>query len=187
MSNAERRASREEITRAAVDHHARLHRTATRILGCRDAAHDAVQEALIALWLDPPERGPEHAWLVRTVVHRSLHQRRTGQRRRHWEHEAASEHAKNCELCEPANVAEAREACRVADEALSSLPEVYRQVWLRREIDGWAYERIGQHLGIPVGTVRSRLNRAKAALRAYVVAHNAHELSGLPLAPELLA
>jgi RNA polymerase sigma-70 factor (ECF subfamily) len=186
MSNAERRASGEEIARAAAQHHARLHHAAARILGCGDAARDAVQEALIALWLNPPERAPEHAWLVRTVVHRSLHQRRTSNRRRRWEHEAANEHTDDCPLCDPENELQTREACRLADEALNSLPESYRIAWLRREIDGWDYERIAQHMAVPVGTVRSRLNRAKAALRAYMVTRSAHEQSGLPFTSELL-
>ena len=136
MSNAERRASGEEIARAAAQHRAPLHHAAARILGCADAARDAVQEALIALWLHPPERAPEDAWLVRTVVHRSLHQRRTSNRRRRWEHEAANEHTDHCPLCDLENELQTREACRLADEALSSLPDSYRSAWLRREVDG---------------------------------------------------
>lgn len=187
MSNAERRASGEEVARAAARHCVRLHHAAARILGCGDAARDAVQEALIALWLHPPERAPEDAWLVRTVVHRSLHQRRTNNRRRHWEHEAAYELTDHCPLCDPENELQTRQAFRLADEALSTLPESYRSVWLRCEVDGWDYERIAHDLAVPVGTVRSRLNRAKAALRAYIAARSVHEQSGLPLASDLLA
>ena len=58
---------------------------ARRLLGCTDLAWDAVQETLMALWLEsePPEslRG----WLLRTVKNRSLHHLRSGRRRQYHE------------------------------------------------------------------------------------------------------
>jgi DNA-directed RNA polymerase specialized sigma24 family protein len=77
-------------------HRSLLHGAAMRVLGCDDAARDAVQEALIAFWLHRPLVGREGAWLVRTVVHRSLHARRTERRRQRWEREAGSACADTC-------------------------------------------------------------------------------------------
>lgn len=173
MSEARNRAVPGGIEQAAAAYYASLHRTAARILGCPDAARDAVQEALIALWLDPPPHTPEYAWLVRTVVHRSLHHRRTGQRRKRWEREAADV-ADDCVLCDPERAAQAEEARALVDDALRVLPEPYRCALMRREIDGWDYEQIARSVGVPIGTVRSRLNRAKLAVRAYLSARQAN-------------
>lgn len=54
---------------------------------------------------------------------------------------------------------------RLLRAALAKLPEEYRAPLVLREIDGANYEQIAEILNVPVGTVRSRLHRARAALR----------------------
>ena len=49
-------------------------------------------------------------------------------------------------------------------EALAALPEEWRTCLLLREVDGFSYEEIAQIVECPVGTVRSRLARARAQL-----------------------
>jgi RNA polymerase sigma-70 factor (ECF subfamily) len=44
------------------------------------------------------------------------------------------------------------------------VPEKYRLALVLRDIEGMAYEELGQVLGIPGGTVRSRINRARGML-----------------------
>jgi RNA polymerase sigma-70 factor (ECF subfamily) len=51
------------------------------------------------------------------------------------------------------------------DRALGSLPEHYRAVVLLSDVEGCTYEEIAQALDIPIGTVRSRLARARSALQ----------------------
>jgi RNA polymerase sigma-70 factor (ECF subfamily) len=48
---------------------------------------------------------------------------------------------------------------------IQQLPEDHRQVILLREVEGMSYEEISQTLGIPRGTVESRIHRARASLR----------------------
>ena len=48
---------------------------------------------------------------------------------------------------------------------IQQLPEDHRQVVLLREVEGMSYEEIAQTLGIPRGTVESRIHRARAGLR----------------------
>jgi RNA polymerase sigma-70 factor (ECF subfamily) len=48
---------------------------------------------------------------------------------------------------------------------VSGLPETHREVVLMRFVDGLTLEEIGQALDIPLGTVKSRLHNALAALR----------------------
>ena len=49
--------------------------------------------------------------------------------------------------------------------ALASLPEAQQQAVVLRELRGMSYEEVAEALGVPVGTVRSRLNTARAHLR----------------------
>ncbi len=52
---------------------------------------------------------------------------------------------------------------------IAAVPEKYRLALVLRDIDGLAYEEIAQILGIPGGTVRSRINRARGMLRRKLV------------------
>jgi RNA polymerase sigma-70 factor (ECF subfamily) len=103
-------------------------------------------------------------------VHRSLHERRTQQRRRHWEGAAGAALVEGCPLCTPQRELEQREIGAVLDRALGALAEPYRAPFVLRELEGWDYTRIARSLAIPIGTVRSRLNRARTALRTHVEA-----------------
>jgi RNA polymerase sigma-70 factor (ECF subfamily) len=49
---------------------------------------------------------------------------------------------------------------------LEHLPDEYRTVTILSDIEGYTYEEIGDFLEIPIGTVRSRLHRARKILRS---------------------
>ena len=53
----------------------------------------------------------------------------------------------------------------VLDDTLEGLPPDQRRVLELRDLEGLDYREIADHLGVPIGTVRSRLNRARARLR----------------------
>jgi RNA polymerase sigma factor (sigma-70 family) len=53
----------------------------------------------------------------------------------------------------------------LAVEALGSLPPIYREVLVLREIEELGYRQIAEVVGIPIGTVMSRISRARAELR----------------------
>jgi RNA polymerase sigma-70 factor (ECF subfamily) len=154
-----------ELARAVAPHLARLRAVAERILGCQDDAHDAVQEVLVTLWRTPEMPQNLRAWLTRTVIHRALHARRTSERRRKWEELAGIEALRGCLLCDPEQEAEGRELRARLDAALRALSEEHLRVIELRALEGLDYEDIATRLGVPVGTVRSRLNRARFALR----------------------
>jgi len=65
----------------------------------------------------------------------------------------------------PAEKTERRENKEELAEALAHLSEDARTVLILREIEGMDYSEISETLGIPKGTVRSRLARAREALR----------------------
>ncbi len=56
------------------------------------------------------------------------------------------------------------DCCRQVQEALQQLPEEYRTILVLREIEGHCYETIAEILNLPIGTVRSRLHRARTQL-----------------------
>ncbi len=143
----------------------RLVETARRILGSDDLAWDAVQETLVSLWHQterPPHLLP---WLLHAVVHRSLHLARTSSRRRRHEGNAARGRSEGSRRDDPLRVAVDREWAERLRRALDRLPEDYRAVYELREREQLEYRAIARRLGVPVGTVRSRLNRCRAALR----------------------
>ena len=150
-------------------HLAAVQATARRILGDDDAASDAVQEALIALWQTGTV--PEHLrrWLLRAVVHRSLHARRSRVRRSHWE-ERGGAAVLPCALCDPERELEIRELLDCLDQALLAVSPDHRDILVLRDVEELDYREIADQLGVPVGTVRSRLNRARARVRASVAA-----------------
>lgn len=134
---------------------------------CRDeqAAEDIVQEAFVKLWQRPPD-GPEAVtptWLRRVVVNLSInHIRRTRRV------EALPEHSPDAALRidhRPEDRVEMDEHLLILREALATLPDEKRAILMMRVSEKMSYQEIAESLDVPVGTVMSRLNRARAALR----------------------
>lgn len=65
----------------------------------------------------------------------------------------------------PHEIAEANERTEALQAAIMSLPEFQRIMIVMYHVDGMAYEDIAETLHLPIGTVKSRLNRARLALR----------------------
>jgi len=141
-----------------------LQRLARQILRSHDAAEDAVQEALTSLWregrLPPNPKG----WLSRAVIHRSLHLNRSRKRRRCHEERACVFRRENDDDGNAARLIESKELGILIKESVSQLPEHLREVVRLRAVEQMDYRSIADLLKIPVGTVRSRLSRAREAL-----------------------
>lgn len=139
--------------------------TARRILGCSDLASDAVQETLILLWKRAETPPDLKGWLTRMTKLRALQMKRAlGRRSRN---EQAS-HDLDEPCCDPLHQllhGEIREGLR---RALAELPQAMREVVVLREFEGLDYAAIADAVRAPVGTVRSRLNRARRALSASI-------------------
>lgn len=126
-------------------------RIAYGILHNRADAEDAVQNAFIRIYRNLGKfRGAARfsSWLYRVVVNESLRFWRT---RRETSNETE-------EL--PTSDVDA-ERIMLVRRCLASLPEAYRAVLALRGIEDLAYEEIADILGVPVGTVRSRLHEAR--------------------------
>jgi RNA polymerase sigma-70 factor (ECF subfamily) len=64
----------------------------------------------------------------------------------------------------PDAILASKEIAQAVNEAMDALPEELRQAITLREIDGMSYDDIAQALDCPIGTVRSRIFRAREAI-----------------------
>jgi RNA polymerase sigma-70 factor (ECF subfamily) len=148
-----------ELARAAV---VRLDQTARLILRDPELARDAVQEGLIRAWRDLPKlRDPDRfdGWLYRLTVNSCIDQTRR-RRRRPIEVELTVTHG-------PAvsDMSGALADRDQVDEVLRHLDERTRAVVVLHYFLGMPLTEVAATLGIPVGTVKSRLHRALSEMR----------------------
>ena len=146
---------------------ARLDAAARLILRDPELARDAVQEALITAWRRMRGlRDPDafDAWLYRLLVNASLDLARR-RRRRVFEVELQP-------TDEPAvpDTTGAFADRTLLDEALAGLPPGHRAVVVLHYYVGMPLPEVAQSVGIPLGTAKSRLHYALAAMRATVAA-----------------
>jgi RNA polymerase sigma-70 factor (ECF subfamily) len=142
-----------------------LTRTSRRILGDDGLADDAIQETLMTFCSQGVRPENPQAWLLRAVTLRSLHLARTCRRRREREKRACIGRTEWSFRDDPARSLDHADLLRLLDESLSRLTDEYRTVFLLWAIEEMDYAGIAQTLQIPIGTVRSRLNRARVAIR----------------------
>jgi RNA polymerase sigma-70 factor, ECF subfamily len=147
------------------------------ILGTEQDAQDVVQEAFARAWKGFPKFRGEHprAWLL-TIVRNTAYT---------WIKKHASDEQRLVPFDE--------ESCSVAIEAapselgldrrnqqlrqaLNRLPAEFREVLVLFEMEGWSYKAIATTLGVPLGTVMSRLSRARRRLREEIAQSRDREI-----------
>lgn len=125
-----------------------------------DLVQDCMERALVKEHLYDPSR-PLRAWLY--AVLRNIHisgLRRSGRAR---VAKSVDELAPDEEAV--AGEQESQVAVRSIAEALDRLPDLHREVVLLIGLEDMSYREAAEIVGVPVGTVMSRLSRARAALR----------------------
>ena len=65
----------------------------------------------------------------------------------------------------PDIIAEQKELREIVNDAIAQLSEEHRTVIMLRELQGFSYEEISNIINCPQGTVKSRINRARSALK----------------------
>ena len=148
---------------------------AYRMCGNRDDAADLAQEALVRAYRAMGRfrlQSQFSTWLYRIVVNVCLdHQRR---RKRHptvsLDEPLSGEDGDiprqvSSDVLDPAAAYERLETQRTVHQAIGRLSDDHRLVIVLRDIQGFSYEDIAATLGVPLGTVKSRLNRARGALK----------------------
>jgi RNA polymerase sigma factor (sigma-70 family) len=157
----------DDFTSMVKPHISFLVRLASKRMGSRDLAWEAVQETLFTLWKSGTRPEQIRPWLAQTVIHRCLHMQRTARRRRYYE-ELSSLFQKTHHGRISGDRGEETERSflrRIVSKALDALPEKQRVVLWLREVDSLDYRSIAERQHISEGTVRSRLHRARAAMR----------------------
>ncbi len=151
-----------EVTTLVEQHYAMLYRFAYRLSGSAVDAEDLTQETFctaqekIGQLRDPASA---RGWLCKILRNHFLHRRRANNVVT-WESLDSLE-------CDPEDAADA--AAEVDSErlqaVLADLPEAFRTPVILFYFEEFSYRQIADQLGVPIGTVMSRLARAKAFLR----------------------
>jgi RNA polymerase sigma-70 factor (ECF subfamily) len=153
-----------------------LYRHAARIVGPGPDAEDVVQDAFLSAWRSIRSfEGPSfRAWLFRIVTNRALDKVRSRRRRPELPLEPGVD--EDVTWAEPAapgpdlvEIASGREALLIVEEALKGVPEEQRAALLLRDVEGFAYEEIALMTNTEIGTVKSRIHRARLAVRNTLV------------------
>ena len=161
------------------------------MLPCMDAAHnlarwllrneqdaqDVVQEAYLRAFRSfAGFRGSNgRAWLltiVRNTAYTLLKKNRTADLTTAFDEEI---HATGYESVSPATVLEHAEDAKLIKNAMDGLPAEFREILILRHQESLSYNEIGDILKIPIGTVMSRLARARGKLKQYLAASVSQE------------
>lgn len=156
----------EEVAR---EHGRFLYTVAYRLTGNSEDAQDLVQEVLLRVQrgLDTYRPGSIEGWLSRIATNAFLDEVRRRRRRP----VAALPDDADAILPADQSADEVLASERLSDEvqaALNALPAEYRAAVVLCDVAGLSYQEISQALGIPVGTVRSRIHRGRALLRGWL-------------------
>jgi RNA polymerase sigma-70 factor (ECF subfamily) len=146
---------------------ASMERIAFGLLGQQQDAEDAVQEAMVrAMSRLANFRGDSKldTWLTGIVINAAREIRRSGMRRSQRVRHVAEPPEFPTEHFSPAAAAEQSERARHVHRALLELPEHYREPVILRDLKGLSYAEIAEALGIPIGTVKSRIHAASVML-----------------------
>jgi len=158
------------------EHQRMVYQLSLNLLGDHNEALDLSQEVFLRVFRTIHTfRG--HAalrtWIYRIVINQARNRQRWWRRRHRSQQISLDEHIRNHgELPEAGNGASPdrllgqKQLAERIGTALDQLPFDQKTALVLREIDGLSYEEIGFSLGIAVGTVKSRLARAREALRA---------------------
>jgi RNA polymerase sigma-70 factor (ECF subfamily) len=146
---------------------ARLFRIAVYMVGDRDEADDLVQETFIRAWGrmdDLREPAAALAWLAGITRNAARDRLRSRHRRARLVESERDRIVDNPAGQRPDDNLAAAQLGAAVRRAVDDLADKYRMVLLLREVDGMSYEQVAQLLDLPVGTVESRVHRARAAL-----------------------
>jgi RNA polymerase sigma-70 factor (ECF subfamily) len=150
----------------AKDYGRFIYTVAFRLTGNPDEADDLVQEVLLRVrrGLDTYQPGSMEGWLSRIATNAFLDDVR---RRRRRPVEALPDDPERV-LGGAPSADEALDRAQLPDEvqrALRSLPDDYRAAVVLCDVVGFTYDEIADSLGVPIGTVRSRIHRGRSMLK----------------------
>lgn len=163
------------------EHRDRVFNLTYRMLGNRSEAEDVAQEVFITVFktIDSfREEAKFSTWLYRVAVNHCKNRIKYLSRRHDRAQDELDENAGSVVASGPAGpmprpdrAVEGAQMERVLQEAIASLDEDHRVVVILREVEDLSIEEICEITGLPDGTVKSRLHRARLALRKKITRH----------------
>jgi len=169
----------DQFAKLVDTHREKLYRVAFRMAGDPDDAQDLLQDALIEAYRSFRKfrQGTYFdKWLYRimtnTFIDRQRQKKRAG-RILSLDESADGEDSASREVADPesdpSRIMLRDELTEPLQKALDSLGPEFRMVIILADIEEFSYEEISAMMNVPVGTVRSRLHRARASVRAKIV------------------
>jgi len=172
----------EQIFRGEID---ALYRTALRVLGSREEAEDAVQDAYLRIaHPSTPHAMPQNprAWMFRVLRNLCIDRLRSRKSRlrvvtEEGEIETLSQHVADHRT--PETELLSSDALDRVARAMDAMPSDLSEVLSLCTVEGLSYQECATIIGVPVGTIRSRLNRARQSLRTLVEAKDLPQLTSI--------
>ena len=163
----------------------RVYGLSLRMLGSPEAAEDVAQETFIRAYrrLETFRGGKFDSWLLTIAANLCRDELRRRGRRPQTSLDAARDDPERADLDPPdsgetpGDASERGDLRRVLQDALLELPEDWRAIVILSDVEGLAYQEIVDATGLALGTVKSRLSRARGRLRDILRASG--ELDGM--------
>ncbi len=173
-----KRGDPEAFEQLMLAHQNKVYSLCLRMVGNPEDAQDAAQEAFLNAWRALPSFKGDSSfstWLYRLASNACIDHLRKRKRRSQVEDARSLEDEERPwepadHQADPALQLERQEARRAVEEGLQSLSDPHRQVLVLRELQGLSYQEIGQALDLDPGTVKSRIARARLALKKILTA-----------------
>ena len=169
-----KRGDQSAFERLVLDNQNRVYSLALRLVNDREEAADLAQEAFVKAWQGLPSFQGESSfatWIYRLTTNVCIDWLRR-QKRREGVEPSVSLDDEESGWAEPADrdsdphlLLERSERGKALARGLARLPDWQRRVLVLRELSGLSYQEIGQALDIDLGTVKSRIARARLNLR----------------------
>jgi RNA polymerase sigma-70 factor, ECF subfamily len=156
--------TREEFEKAALPWLGEIYRTAVGLLGNRDEAEDLAQDVFLQAWKSFHRFEPGtnmRAWLHKILVNRAHDFRRKLFRLNQFGNKDDEIEDIQAEVQVPDHLSN-----RQVVDALSKVPAPFRETIVLADVREFSYQEIAGMLGIPIGTVMSRLSRGRKLLRS---------------------
>lgn len=155
-------------------YHRRVSRLLTRMVRNQEDIEDVVQETFIKAYRAIGNfRGDSafYTWIYRIAINTAKNLLVTQGRRpstlkesNEGDGETFEDNAALSNIDTPESLYQTKQIGEAVNEAMSALPEELRAAIVMREIDGLSYEEIAEAMNCPIGTVRSRIFRAREAI-----------------------